>query len=190
MDAYWFGTVAFASFVLLAPFGGPYNTNDWSKKLRDQKVNREWMIFGVQFLWMLERLLSGLGFWFFLLTDWNVVNSFIAIAALIVGYMFLDYFVWPAIYFYPTKQTNYWIVAGAYVLGHAALLTAWILMLVYQNFTVLLWAFWTSFALLAGSTFIGIVLGIVLWYASGQMKISYSPVGGQAPSSILPSVRR
>jgi len=165
MDAFRFGTAAFATFGLLGPLGGPYNTADWAKQLRaSTSGTSEMLIYLVQFLWYLGRQTAGLGMWFFLLTDWSNVNYFIAIMALFFSYAVMDWYCWPGLYFYPEQYRNYWIVGTVYLLGWAFLVAAWILMLVQRAITTAGF-FWTAFSLMAFSSLIGIILGVTLLYA-------------------------
>lgn len=162
MDAFRFGTATFATFGLLGPLGGPYNTADWAKKLREGKAQvSEMSIYIIQFLWFLERIAAGLGMWFFLLSDWSDSTYFIAIEALFFFYATLDWYCWPGLYFYPMEHRNYYFVAGTYVLGAISLVVAWILMVVRRTFTTVGF-FWTSFALMAFSTLVALVLGAML----------------------------
>lgn len=165
MDAFRFGTATFATFGLLGPLGGPYNTAHWAKHLRESKAQvSEIAIYFIQFLWFIERLAAGLGMWSFLLTDWNDSTYFVAIEALLFFYATLDWYCWPGLYFYPMEQRNYFFVAGTYALGTISLIVAWILMLVKRAFTVTVFFFWFSFSLMAFSTLLAIVLGIGLVY--------------------------
>lgn len=185
MDAYAYGAVTFATFVIFSTFGGPYNTADWAKKLRESKLSSEWMIIAVQLLWKLVALTGGLGIWFFLLTDWTNTASFTAIMALLLSFTILNNYCWPSYYFYANDKMNYFVVAGIYGLGLASLVTAWILMLVYQHFIVFLGFFWSSFSLLASSTLLSFFLAFALWYAHRGVKKPFSTPTTRAAFSVV-----
>jgi hypothetical protein len=176
LDSYKFGVQTFATFALLGPLGGPYNTADWASYLRSKNI-RTMAIYAIQALWFLERLAAGLGMWFFLLVDWNHTNSFVAIEILWMIYAVLDWFGWPAFYFYPDSQRNYWFVAGIYLAGWGCLVAAWIVMVIQQAFTTATAFFWTSFALSVFSSLLALVLGGFLIYVYRQQMKSVSALG-------------
>lgn len=181
MDAFRFGTATFATFGLLGPLGGPYNTAHWAKQLRDSRAQTsEMAIYLIQFLWFLERITAGLGMWFFLLTDWSDSTFFIAIEALFFFYAVLDWYCWPGLYFYPMEQRNYYFVAGTYILGVISLIVAWILMIVKRSFTTTGF-FYTSFALMVVSTLVALILGAMLVYVHRGSGI-FSSSRGRAPA--------
>ena len=174
MDPLRHGIATFGTFVILGPLGGPYNTADWAKRLREGRSQiSEMTIYIIQFLWILERLLAGLGFWFLGLSDWSSINYYIAIAALFFFYAVLDWYCWPGLYFYPVEQRNYYFIAGVYVLGNISLIVAWILMIIIRAFTTTAY-FYTSFGLMVASTLFAIVLGAVLVYAHRGSEMFYS----------------
>lgn len=164
MEQFRFALVAFAPFVIGFVFGGPYTTSDWATKLMSSGKGSKMMVYLVQFLWFAERLLAGLGIWFFFLTDWINTTWFLLIVIFYLVYILMDYSLWPMMYFYPTDLTRYSLVALTFALGVLSLITSWIIMVVTRTFTSTVLYFWLGFGLLVGATILNIILGGVLTY--------------------------